>query len=781
MKIVCLGGGPAGLYLAIAMKLKNASHEVAVYERNKPNDTFGWGVVFSDQTMENLQAVDPASASAINAEFIHWDMIDCFVSGKLERSDGHGFIGLGRRRMLEILHSRAAELGVALHFESEFEASDIDDRFADADLVVVADGLNSKIRNAHLDEFECKIDVRPNKFVWLGTHQTFRDAFTFIFEETPAGWIWAHAYQFDETTSTFIVECNPEVYDALGFDEMSHTESAETCRNIFSAYLDGHELMTNSAHVRGSAWINFPSVLCKQWVKDDRVVLIGDAAHTAHFAIGSGTKLGLEDAITLAQHVNSDLPMGEALKAYQDEREVEALRLQNAAQNAMVWFENTPRYLNAFDAKQFYYSLLTRSQRVSHENLRLRDKAWLEEMEKHLAQKALGVECKEAMPPMFLPYKIGNMPLINRVVVSPMSMYSAEHGLPSDWHLVHYGSLAKGGAGLVFTEMTDISSDARITPGCAGIWNDEQEAAWLKISQFVHAHTRAKFVMQLGHAGAKGATKVPWEWHPDRLDDPLDPEDRWPLVSASPLAYDHYSDTPAQLDRDGMDGIKDQFVAATRRADRAEFDMLELHAAHGYLIASFITPILNNRTDEYGGSLENRLRFPLEVFSAMRAAWPASKPMSVRISAHDWMGDAGIVEEEAVEIARAFHDAGADIIDVSSGQTSHESSPRPGRMFQTPLSDQIRNVSGVATLAVGNIYEVDHVNSIIAAGRADLVCLARPHLADPNWTMRAAAQMGYTGPGVSEQKQYFMGYRQLHINLQREAEAALADQKAPVN
>lgn len=781
MKIVCLGGGPAGLYLAIAMKLKNASHEVAVYERNKANDTFGWGVVFSDQTMENLQAVDPASASAINAEFIHWDMIDCFVSGKLERSDGHGFIGLGRRRMLEILHSRAAELGVALHFESEFEASDIDDRFADADLVVVADGLNSKIRNAHLDEFECDIDVRPNKFVWLGTHQTFRDAFTFIFEETAAGWIWAHAYQFDETTSTFIVECNPDVYDALGFDKMSHTESAETCRKIFSAYLDGHELMTNSAHVRGSAWINFPSVLCRQWVKDDRVVLIGDAAHTAHFAIGSGTKLGLEDAITLAQHVNSDLPMGEALKAYQDEREVEALRLQNAAQNAMIWFENTPRYLNAFDAKQFYYSLLTRSQRVSHENLRLRDKTWLEEMEKHLAQKALGEECEEAMPPMFLPYKIGNMPLINRVVVSPMSMYSAEDGLPSDWHLVHYGSLAKGGAGLVFTEMTDISSDARITPGCAGIWNDEQEAAWLKISQFVHAHTRANFVMQLGHAGAKGATKVPWEWHPDRLDDPLDPEDRWPLVSASPLAYDHYSDTPMQLDRDGMGGIKDQFVAATRRADRAEFDMLELHAAHGYLIASFITPILNHRTDEYGGSLENRLRFPLEVFSAMRAAWPASKPMSVRISAHDWMGDAGIVEDEAVEIARAFHAAGADIIDVSSGQTSHESRPRPGRMFQTPLSDQIRNVLGIATLAVGNIYEADHVNSIIAAGRADLVCLARPHLADPNWTMRAAAQMGYTGPGVSEQKQYFMGYRQLHINLQREAEATLADPKAPVN
>jgi len=781
MKIVCLGGGPSGLYLAIAMKLKNASHEVAVYERNKADDTFGWGVVFSDQTMENLQAVDTVSAQAIKAEFIHWDMIDCFVDGELERSDGHGFVGLGRKRMLEILHNRAHELGVDLHFESEFEVEDLDTRFSDADLIVVADGLNSKIRNAHLKDFACNVDIRPNKFVWLGTNQTFRDAFTFIFERTAHGWIWAHAYQFDQNTSTFIVECNPDVYEAIGFDSMSHTESAETCREIFAAYLGGHDLMTNSAHVRGSAWINFPSVLCKQWVKDDRVVLIGDAAHTAHFAIGSGTKLGLEDAISLAKHVNSDLSIPDALRTYQQEREVEALRLQNAAQNAMIWFENTPRYLDAFDLKQFYYSLLTRSQRVSHENLRLRDKSWLEGLESHLAKQIPGVDSGEAIPPMFLPYNVGKMNLINRVVVSPMSMYSAIDGLPDDWHFVHYGSLAKGGAGLLFTEMTNISSDARITPGCAGIWNDGQEAGWQKICEFVHTHTKARIVMQLGHAGAKGATKVPWQWHPDRLDDPLEPEDRWPLIAASPLAYDHYSDTPAELDRAGMDQITAQFVAATIRADRAGFDMLELHAAHGYLIASFITPILNKRSDEYGGSLENRLRYPLEVFRAMRAVWPVGKPMSVRISAHDWMGEAGIEDAEAVEIARAFHSAGADVIDVSSGQTSHEAQPRPGRMFQTPLSDRIRNEAGIATLAVGNIYEVDHVNSIIAAGRADLVCLARPHLADPNWTMRAAAQMGHTGQGVFEQKQYFMGYRQLHLNLQREAEAALADQSAPLN
>lgn len=772
MKIACLGAGPAGLYLAISMKLRNPEHEIDVYERNKPGDTFGWGVVFSDQTLENLQLNDPKSAERIKNEFIHWDMIDCFVNGEVERSDGHGFIGLGRKRMLQLLHERAYELDIKIHFEHEFEVEDINGKFADADLVVAADGLNSRIRNAHLEQFECSIETRPNKFVWLGTKQKFHEAFTFIFEKTEHGWIWAHAYQFDDDTSTFIVECNPDVYDALGFENMSHEESAETCRKIFENYLDGHDLLTNSAHIRGSAWINFPQVLCRNWIMDDRVVLIGDAAHTAHFSIGSGTKLGLEDAISLAKHLSSELPVKEALRAYQDERELEALRLQNAATNAMVWFENTPRYAEAFDLKQFNYSMLTRSERVSHENLRLRDKEWLEGMEKHLAKKTLGDDFDEAVPPMFLPFAVGNMKLENRVVVSPMSMYSSKDGMPDDWHLVHYGALAKGGAGLIYTEMTDISPEARITPGCAGIWNDQQESAWGRIVDFVHNHTSAKFALQLGHAGAKGSTKEPWAWHPDRLDDPLDEADQWPLMAASAIPFDTYSPTPKAMNREDMDMIKQQFVDATIRGARAGFDLLELHAAHGYVIASFITPILNQRKDEYGGSLENRLRYPLEVFNAMREAWPSDRPMSVRISAHDWMGDEGITEKDAVAIAQAFSDAGADIIDVSSGMTSHQAKPRPGRMFQTPLSDLIRNEAGIATMAVGNIYEVDHVNSIVAAGRADLVCLARPHLADPNWTLRASAETGHRGVGVHEQKQYFMGHRQLHTNLQRAAQLA---------
>lgn len=774
MKIVCLGGGPAGLYLAISMKLRDPSHDITVYERNKPDDTFGWGVVFSDQTVENLIANDAVSGERIAAEFIHWDMIDCYVNGELERSDGHGFIGLGRKRMLQLMHERCHELGITLEFESEFTVEDIDTRFADADVVVAADGLNSKVRNSDLETFDCNIDLRSNKFVWLGTKQTFHDAFTFIFEKTEHGWIWAHCYQFDQDTSTFIVECNPDVYDAFGFDDMSHEESAETCRKIFEKYLGGHDLLTNSAHIRGSAWISFPHVLCRNWVKDDRVVLIGDAAHTAHFSIGSGTKLGLEDAIALADHLTRDADIPTALHAYQEEREVDALRLQSAARNAMIWFENVPRYASAFDLKQFNYSMLTRSQRVSHENLRLRDDQWLEGMEKHLAKKVLGDSFDEAVPPMFLPYQLRDMTLINRVVVSPMSMYSAQDGLPDDWHLVHYGELAKGGAGLVYTEMTDISPEARITPGCTGLWNDEQEAAWRRITDFVHGHTQAKIALQLGHAGPKGATKEPWNWDPAILDEPLPQGEDWPLVSASAIPFDAHMQVPAEITRAQMDEVRDQFVEATRRADRAGFDLVELHAAHGYLISAFITPLLNQRQDEYGGSLENRLRYPLEVFSAMRAVWPDNKPMSVRISAHDWMEDAGNTEEDALAIAQAFIAAGADIIDVSSGQTSHQAKPQPGRMFQTPLSDRIRNEGGIATMAVGNIYEVDHVNSIIAAGRADLVCLARPHLADPNWTLRAAAEMGHTGVGVAEQRQYFMGYRQLHINLQRAAEMAAA-------
>ena len=760
MRIACAGGGPAGLYFAISMKLRAPEVEIDVFERNRPGDTFGWGVVFSDQTMENLKANDLPSALTMEAELAHWDDIDVHVGDHCESSGGHGFIGIGRRRLNNILQARAEELGVGLHYEVEIEPDLA--QFADYDLVIASDGLNSKIRAARAEKFKVDIDVRPNKFVWLGTHQTF-DAFKFIFVPTEHGWVWAHAYRFDANTSTFIVECQPDTFEKWGFGAMSQEECCRTCEKLFADHLGGHPLMTNAGHIRGSAWISFPRVLCHQWT-DGNVILLGDAAHTAHFSIGSGTKLAFEDAILLAKVLTSStVPLAEGLKHYQEVRNLEVLKLQSAAKNSMGWFEEVDRYLDALTPRQFMYALLTRSQRVSHENLRLRDPEWLAGLEAEFAARATGQADHPPVPPMFTPLALRGMTLANRVVVSPMATYSASDGVPGDFHLVHYGARAQGGAGLVFTEMTCVSADGRITPGCTGIWNDEQALAWKRIVDFVHAQSGAKMCLQIGHAGAKGSTRLGWEG----IDEPLD-MGNWPLIAASDVPYGPQNQTPRAMTRADMDAVRDQFAEAARRADAAGFDMIELHAAHGYLLAGFITPLQNRRGDDYGGCLANRLRFPLEVFAAMRAVWPADKPMSVRISAHDWVGEKGVTPEEAVEIARAFADAGCDLIDVSSGQSSRASRPVYGRMYQTPFADRIRNELGVKTMAVGNIYEVDHVNSILAAGRADLCALARPHLADPAWTTRAAAELGH--PDLAVPAQYRAGFEQLSRNLARAAQ-----------
>ena len=763
MKIVCLGGGPAGLYFAISMKLRDPAHEVVVYERNKPGETFGWGVVFSDQTMDNLRRNDPQSAQAIASSFAHWDDIDVFIRDRKITSSGHGFVGIGRKKLLNILQDRAVELGVRLEFEVEIEA-DLT-AFADADLIIACDGLNSKIRNASPEVFQVDIQTARNKYVWLGTHRTF-EAFTFIFEETPHGWVWAHAYRFDDDTSTFIMECSEETWRGLGFDRMTSDETCRAGERLFGRYLEGHGLMSNAAHLRGSAWLNFQRVLCRNWRKDN-VILMGDAAHTAHFSIGSGTKLALEDTIKLAEVLHSGRPFDQAIDDYQAEREVEVLKLQNAARNSTEWFEHLDRYLG-LDPLQFAYSLLTRSQRVSHENLRLRDRRFLESVESWFAGQAQGGPVNQALPPMFAPLKLRDMVLANRVVVSPMCMYSARDGLPGEFHLVHYGSRALGGAGLIFTEMTDVTDDGRITPGCTGMYSAEHAQAWKRIVDFVHAHSGAKFALQLGHAGPKGSTRVPWE--EDHPDQPLATEN-WPLLAPSAIAWSPRNAPPKAMDRADMDRVKAAFVAATVRAVEAGFDMLELHCAHGYLLSAFLTPLSNRRTDEYGGALENRLRYPLEVFTAMREAWPRERPMSVRVSATDWALD-GHSEADAVGIAEAFRDAGADLIDVSAGQTSPDARPVYGRMFQTPYSDLLRNEAGVRTMAVGNIYEPDHLNSILAAGRADLCALARPHLADPFWTLRAAAELNCGG--VNPPIQYEAGFQQLRRNLMRRDAGAVA-------
>jgi len=762
MKIACIGGGPAGLYFAISMKLRDPSHEIEVLERNPSGVTFGWGVVFSDQTVENLTANDPQSAKIIAEEFAHWDDIDVHIHGQTITSSGHGFIGIGRKRLLEILQDRARELGVALHFNQECDPAD--PKWREYDLVIASDGANSRFRDAQADAFGVDTDVRKNKFVWLGTSKVF-DAFTFAFEETEHGWIWAHAYRFAPDCSTFIVECSEETWRAFGFESMSQEQSIAACEKLFAKYLDGHRLQSNATHLIGSAaWLNFRRIKCERW-NAGNVILLGDAAHTAHFSIGSGTKLALEDAIKLVQVLNwPGLSLQAALDEYVAERNLEVLKLQNSARNSTEWFETLERYLH-FEPLQFAYSLLTRSQRISHENLRLRDREWLETVERWFWEKA-GVPGKSAAP-MFAPLKLRELKLENRVTVSPMAMYSAVDGTPNDFHFVHYGERAIGGAGLIFTEMTCVSPEGRISPGCTGMWNADHVAAWKRIVDFVHANSKAKICLQLGHSGGKGSTKLGWEGN----DVPLD-EGNWPVMSAGDVPWSPVNQAPKPMTRDDMDLVLDQFVAAVRMGLECGFDMIELHAAHGYLLSSFITPLQNNRSDEYGGSLENRLRYPLEVFAAMRAAWPPHRPMSIRISANDWAGENGITPDDAVEIGEAFAREGADLIDVSAGQTWADAQPVYGRMFQTPFSDKIRNEGRLATMAVGNIYEPDHANSILAAGRADLVALARPHLVDPMWTLRAAAALDYRDIYIPPQ--YLNGMSQLARNLKREAEAAAA-------
>jgi anthraniloyl-CoA monooxygenase len=735
MKIACLGGGPAGLYFAISMKLRDRAHDITVYERNRPDDTFGWGVVLSDETLANLAANDPSSAEAIRAHFAYWDDIAVHYRGERIVSTGHGFCGIGRRQLLMLLQERARQLGVTLRFETEIESAA---SFARThDLVVAADGLNSKVRAEYAQHFRPDTDLRKCKFVWLGTRQKFDDAFTFIFEKTAHGWVWAHAYQFDDDTATFIVECSEATWNGFGFGTMSKEESIAACERVFANYLGGHGLMSNARHLRGSGWLNFPRVLCETW-SHENVVLMGDAAATAHFSIGSGTKLAMESAISMARYLHGEPSMQAAFRKYEDERRTEVLRLQSAARNSLAWFEEIERYLH-LDPVQFNYSLLTRSQRISHENLRLRDRAWLEGAEAWFQRRA-GSNSAAVRRPMFAPFRLRDMTLKNRVVVSPMAQYKAVYGCPTDWHLVHYGERAKGGAGLVCIEMTCVSPEGRITPGCTGMYAPAHEAAWKRIVDFVHAETDAKICCQLGHSGAKGSTQLGWE----EMDAPL-AAGNWPVMSASDVPWSPRNQRPKAMDRAVMARVRDQFVDAAEMAGRAGFDMLELHCAHGYLLSSFITPLTNTRNDQYGGSLANRMRYPLEVFHAVRAVWPAGKPISVRISANDWVGADGIEPADAVEIARMLQEAGVDICNVSAGQTSIRARPVYGRMFQTPFSDRIRNETGMATMAVGNIYEADHVNSILMAGRADLVCLARPHLADPYWTLHAAAALGDTG------------------------------------
>ncbi len=723
MRIVCLGGGPAGLYFGLLMKKLDPTHDITVVERNAPGETFGWGVVFSDETLGYLEENDRETHEEITRTFAHWDAIDVKYRGQVVRSGGHGFSGISRRSLLQILQKRCASLGVKVVFRTEVD--DIS-AYADADLIVAADGVNSKIRRMFADTFRPSLDVRHSKYIWLGTRKLF-DAFTFIFEENAHGLFQVHAYRFDPETSTFIVECDEESWRRAGLASASPEETLAYLEKLFASHLGGEKLLSNNA-----SWINFATVKNACWRKDN-IVLLGDAAHTAHFSIGSGTKLAMEDAIGLAAACERHKNPIAAIEAYEIERRPVVERIQKAAQDSLVWFENAKRYAR-FEPIPFAFSLVSRSKKIGYQNLKLRDPAFGAEVTREFAAQCPGTPLDT--PPMFTPFRLRGMTLMNRVVVSSMCMYSAENGLVNDFHLVHLGARAMGGAGLVATEMTDVSRDGRISPGCAGMYEPEHVVAWRRIVDFVHARSRAAISLQLGHAGRKGATNVPWLGG-----EPLG-EGSWPLLGASPIAYGPKNQVPREMNRDDMDRVKADFVRAVHMADEAGFDMIEIHMAHGYLLATFLSPLTNVRTDAYGGSLENRMRYPLEVFTAMREAWPKERPMSVRISATDWV-PGGFVCEDAVVVARALKERGCDIIDVSAGQTTREAKPVYGRMYQTPFSDQVRNEAGIPTMTVGNISTADQVNTILAARRADLCVLARPHLKNPNWTLFAAEEQGY--------------------------------------
>ncbi|MEJ2539405.1 MAG: FAD-dependent monooxygenase [Gemmatimonadota bacterium] len=755
MRIGIAGGGPAGLYFAILMKRSEPGHEIRVVERNRPDDTFGFGVVFSDATLDQVREADPETFHRVSDEFVHWDDIDVHVGSEVIRTGGHGFSGMSRQALLSVLQGIARELGVDLRFESE--VGGVED-FRDCDLVVGADGLNSRIRQNLRDRFRPSVDQRPNRFVWLGTTRSF-PAFTFYFRRNEHGLFRVHAYQYrndtpggaeeggsgagtdpgmDAVRSTFIVECTEETWRAAGLDSASEEESRAYCEKLFERELGGHPLITNR-----SVWRRFPTVRCEHWHADN-VVLLGDAVHTAHFSVGSGTRMAMLDAIALRDAL-ADHGVPEALATYQERRKPEVASLQRAAQASLEWFEDTERYMG-LDPIQFTFTLLTRSLRITHEDLRLRDPEFLGRVDDGVAARAeaqsgVPVPRRPLPPPMFTPFRLRELVIPNRVVVSPMCQYRAVDGTVGDWHLQHLGSRAVGGAGMVYAEMTDVSAEGRISPGCAGLYRYEHVAAWKRIVDFIHAETPAKVAIQLGHAGRKGSTQPLWSGDSEPL-----PEGNWPLISASPLPwFPERSQTPREMTRSDMDRTVSDYVRATEYARAAGFDLLEVHMAHGYLLASFLSPLTNERDDDFGGSLENRLRFPLEVFDACRAAWPDERPMSVRISAVDW-APGGLQPEDSVRIAQALRQHGCDVVDVSAGQTVPDQRPVYGRLFQTPFADRIRNEAGMATMAVGNISSYMDVNTIIAAGRADLCLLARAHLFDPYWTRHAAYMLGFELP-----------------------------------
>jgi anthraniloyl-CoA monooxygenase len=754
MKVSVIGGGPGGLYFALLAQKAWPRWDITVYERNRPDDTFGFGVVFSDQTLDTFKACDGPSYEMIRRRFAYWGDVDVVYKGRTMRSGGNGFCGCSRVALLHILHDRCRELGVKLKFQTEVEGLE---QFPDSDLVIVADGINSKIRGQHKDHFRPAVDLRPNKFVWLGSTRPL-DAFKYFFKQVPEGVLLAHAYQYEPGRSTWIAEMDEATWRNLGFDAKDEPAMLATLEGIFAGELAGHRFIADR-----SLWRNFPAITNETWVKGN-AVLVGDAKATAHYSIGSGTKLAMEDAIALFDFLKSENSVEKALKRYDTDRREEVEKTQHAANVSLAWFEHMRRYWG-MDPLQFAFGVMSRSKQITWENLELRDPDFVREVRlwfsSDVRKRGFDIDLARPPEPMFTPFRLRGMTVQNRVAVSPMAQYSAVEGVPGDWHLVHLGSRAVGGAGLVFVEMTCVSPEGRITPGCTGLWNEAQRDAFRRIVDFCHANSKAKLCLQLGHSGRKGSTQLGWE----RMDHPLE-KGNWPLLSASPIPYlEGISQVPREMTKAEMEKVKADFVRSTALADEAGFDMLEVHMAHGYLLASFISPLTNRRSDEYGGSIENRMRFPLEVFRSCREEFPEHKPMSVRISATDW-APGGLSGEDLLALTKMLKDAGCDLVDCSTGQTVPQQRPVYGRMYQAPFADWVRNETGIATMTVGAVTSADQVNTLLAAGKADIVALGRPHLANPYFTLQAAAWYQYEAQHWPPQ--YLPGREQALRNAPRE-------------
>lgn len=740
MKITVIGGGPGGLYFSILTKKAIPECQIDVYERNKADDSFGFGVVFSDETLGEFLTRDTQSYELIRSKFAYWDDIVVARDGEKVSVSGNGFCGCSRKTLLQLLQQRCTEEGVNLHFEQN-----VDDlsKFKDSDIIVAADGIGSAIRTQFANDFGTSVKLQKNRFVWLGSTKPL-DAFTYFFRTTEFGTFVAHTYQYEAGMSTWIFECSEETWQKAGFEVENETATVQKISEIFKEELDGHPLITNKSH-----WRQFPHVTNQKWHKDN-IVLLGDAKATAHFSIGSGTKLAMECAIALSDAVVANQNnTSAAFEQYESARRNRVEMIQHAANVSLDWFEHMDRHAQ-HDFQQFAFGVMTRSKKVTFENLAIRDTSYPEKVLSEFNAK-IGADSKT--PAAFTPFKLREMTLQNRIVMSPMGQYSTENGMVNDWHFQHYTSRAIGGVGLIIAEMTAISKTGRITESCAGLYSQEQIVSWKRITDFIHKNTQTKIGIQLGHSGRKGAIKKPWEGGSEPIDNP------WQLLSASPISFNEKLSTPKEMTISDMDQIVSEFVQATKNADAASFHMIELQAHHGFLLASFLSPLTNIRTDEFGGSIENRLKFPIRVFTEMRKVFSKDKPMSVRISASDW-AENGISEADIIAISEAFKTAGADIISVSTGNTVAHQKPQTGRMWQTPFSDMVRNTVHIPTITAGYIQDIDQINTILLNGRADLVSLGRPLLLDPYFVRNAQAYENFRPTDIPQQ--YMAGTTHLY-------------------